>query len=77
MVGVSPVHAAPNAGLIGDHHDGNVPAVDGGDGFGDAREHDQILGVVKILALFVDHPVPIEKQARSQVAPLKTEYSTH
>jgi hypothetical protein len=69
LVGRNPVHAPPDAGLIGDHHDGNLPAIDRGDGLSGPRDHDQILGVVQVLALFVQHPVPVEQQAWSQASP--------
>ena len=61
VVRVDAVHAATNAGLVGDHHDRVAPPVDGGNGLGHARNHDQFLGVAQILALLVDHAVAIEQ----------------
>ena len=68
VVGIDAIHAAPDAGLVGHNDDGDVPTIDRRDGLCHASDDNKILGIMQVLALFVDHPVAVEKKARLQAS---------
>lgn len=61
---LAPFIVAPSdAGLIGDHGDGEAQGVCFGNAFDDTGDQDYIFDPMKIVRLLHQHAVPVEKQA--------------
>jgi hypothetical protein len=66
IVRLDAVQTASDASLVAHDRHWDVALVDFGNGFVHPGNHDQILWVVKIVALFVDDAVSIEQEPGTQ-----------